>query len=94
MNNKNRRSQVSRYLSWVLLVSIALLSTGCSWLFGDQGHFRERTMDYQKAKETNALRFPPGVHTENMAELYPIPRVSAQGEFVPLSAEDIPRPQS
>ncbi len=77
-----------------LLVPFIALSSGCSWLFGDQGYFRERTMDYQKAQEANPLRFPKAVHAKGVVELYPIPHVSKKGRFVPESAEDIPRPQS
>lgn len=77
-----------------LLVPFVVLCSGCSWLFGDQGHFRERTMDYQKAEEANPLRFPKGVAAKGVVELYPIPHVSNGGRFVPETAEDIPRPES
>jgi len=94
MNNKNINMRAFRCLHWVLLISFMALSSGCSWLFGDQGYFRERTMDYKKAQEANPIRFPQGTRTTGVTELYPIPHVNKQGGFLPLTAEDIPRPQS
>jgi len=83
-----------RVWGMALLVPFVVLSSGCSWLFGDQGHFRERTMDYQKAQEKKALSFPEGINAKGVVELYPIPHVSKKGRFVPETAEDVPRPQS
>ena len=94
MNNKKINVRALKYLHWVLLASVMMLSSGCSWLFGDQGYFRERTMDYKKAQEANPIRFPKGTRTTGVTELYPIPHVQKQGGFSPLTGEDIPRPQS
>ncbi|OUS29299.1 hypothetical protein A9Q99_09320 [Gammaproteobacteria bacterium 45_16_T64] len=88
MNNKKISVQCA------VITCVIVFLSGCSWLFGDQGSFRERTMDYKKAQEANPLRFPQGVRPDGVSELYPIPRVTKKGVFVPETAEDIPRPQS
>ncbi|PCJ46081.1 MAG: hypothetical protein COA99_03500 [Moraxellaceae bacterium] len=94
MNHKKLYTQARAVLRWTLCLSMVTLSSGCAWIFGDQGYFRERTLDYQKAQEINPLRFPEGVSAHNITELYPIPHVEKMGRFLPESGEDIPRPQS
>ncbi|MEZ5503191.1 MAG: outer membrane protein assembly factor BamC [Halioglobus sp.] len=79
----------------VMLGALLLTGTGCGYLFGDQGVFRDRSEDYKKAPETPALTVPAGMDSAKLTDMYPIPPVQdpflAEGEFevprpVPLSA--------
>lgn len=83
-----------RYLASLSLLCLVLCSSGCAWLFGDQGYFRERTMDYQKATNEKVLVIPEGVDSVAREPLYPIPDSGTEGAFSPKEFEDVPRPQS
>lgn len=75
----------------ILGASVSL--SGCSFLFGEKGPFRDRDGDYRKADSIAPLELPPGVTADSIGELYPIPPISSsefgydtEGSF------DVPRP--
>ncbi|PHN27858.1 outer membrane protein assembly factor BamC [Pseudomonas sp. ICMP 561] len=77
------------------LSALALIissTSGCGWLWGEDGYFRDRGSDYLEAQQTAPMQIPPGVsETKRLDPLLPIPRNvaddTAKGEFV------VPRPQ-
>lgn len=71
------------------LAAAALLSqTGCSWLGGDKGYFRDRSGEYAQAGELPQMLLPEGVQSKQLDPLLPLPPGQA-GEVV---AQEIQRP--
>lgn len=74
-------------------LSVALLSsslTGCGYIFGDSGYFRDRGGDYQLAAVEPRMTVPQGVDAKPIGDLLPVPgqvRQGTGGKF------EIPRPQ-
>ncbi|MGB3622380.1 outer membrane protein assembly factor BamC [Ketobacter sp. MCCC 1A13808] len=77
----------------VLAVLLIALS-GCSYFFGDEGQFREKSLDYQEAKSIEPLRVPDGVQTKPTKQRYPIPNVVANNAFIPKDSGSVPRPRT
>lgn len=69
----------------------ALSSTGCSWLSGEDGFFRDRGNDYRSAEVEPPLQVPLTMSSETIDDRYAIPpiadRASLTEEFV------VPRPE-
>lgn len=70
----------------------ALLASlsGCGYLFGDQGVFRDKSEDYKKAPDLPVIEVPAAKDSEALQEIYPVPPVEnallAREEF------EVPRP--
>ncbi len=73
-----------------LLSSLLLTTTGCGYLFGDQGVFRDKSEDYKKAPEVDVIEVPEGKDSDSLREIYAIPVIDEElvleGEF------EVPRP--
>jgi outer membrane protein assembly factor BamC len=76
------------------LSALALIissTSGCGWLWGDEGYFRDRGSDYLQAHPTAPMQLPPDAsNVKRLDPLLPIPRNvddRATGEF------EVPRPQ-
>lgn len=73
-----------------LIAALLVSCSGCGYLFGDQGVFRNKSQDYKKAKEVPALRLPAGEDASALGQMYPIPPITDNlllgGEF------EVPRP--
>ncbi|MGY2172273.1 outer membrane protein assembly factor BamC [Pseudomonas gingeri] len=77
------------------LSALALIissTSGCGWIWGPEGYFRDRGSDYLEAQQTPAMQLPPDVTTSKRLDpLLPIPRNVAtetvKGEY------EVPRPQ-
>ncbi|KQB52654.1 hypothetical protein AQS70_13375 [Pseudomonas endophytica] len=74
------------------LAVIISSTSGCGWLWGPDGYFRDRGSDYLQAQETAPMALPPGVVTDKrLVPLLPIPSNvpddNVKGEF------EVPRPQ-
>lgn len=78
----------------IALVVVGLGLSGCASLFGEEGRFRERAMDYKKAESIPPLQVPEGMASKPLQQRYPIPPVSGGNFFVPKHADDLPRPQA
>ncbi|WP_191487130.1 outer membrane protein assembly factor BamC [Pseudomonas sp. FEN] len=76
------------------LSALALIissTSGCAWLWGPEGYFRDRGSDYLDSKQTPAMQLPPDVATSKRLDpLLPIPRNvaddTAKGPY------EVPRP--
>ena len=77
------------------LSALALIissTSGCGWIWGPEGYFRDRGSDYLEAQQTAPMQLPPNVSTSKRLDpLLPIPRNVAddttKGEYI------VPRPQ-
>lgn len=78
---------VMRAFALGLLLS---LCSGCGYLFGDKGVFRDKSEDYKKAREVPVLALPDSADGDALGEIYPIPPITENlllaGEF------EVPRP--
>jgi len=77
-----------------LLGVLLLALSGCSYLFGDKGQFRDRTMDYQEAQSMPSLVIPEGMEHKPLKQRYPIPEVGQGNFYEPGDSKTVPRPQS
>lgn len=79
-----------RVAASVLLLLTLLAGSGCTWLMGDKGYFRDRSDDYKKAQVEPPLKVPGDLDAEALQEIYVIPPITEDimvtGEF------DAPRP--
>lgn len=76
------------------LTALALVignTSGCGWLWGPDGYFRDRGDDYLNARETAPMKVPEGLQSKPLDPLLPIPMNVAtstekEGDF------EVPRP--
>lgn len=74
-----------------VLVALLLFSiSGCSWLFGDSGYFRDRKNDYLEETILPPLSLPEGLSEYEQDELFLIPEV--RNKDLPAEDFDVPRP--
>lgn len=74
------------------LAVIISSTSGCGWLWGEHGYFRDRGNDYLEARRTEPMNLPQDVTTtKRLDPLLPIPRNVA--DDTALSDYDVPRPQ-
>ncbi|WP_040262048.1 MULTISPECIES: outer membrane protein assembly factor BamC [Pseudomonas] len=74
------------------LAVIISSTSGCGWLWGEHGYFRDRGNDYLEARRTEPMNLPEGVSTaKRLDPLLPIPRNVA--DDTALNDYEVPRPQ-
>ncbi len=56
----------------LVLAGLTSLS-GCSWLWGDKGYFRDRSNDYLEARNLSQMQLPPGTQSKPLDPLLPVP---------------------
>ncbi len=68
------------YLQKSLLLTLGLTTLlslqSCSWLFGDDGTFRDRSNDYRQATVEPPLTLPEGIDSDSLDDSYAIPPIS------------------
>jgi outer membrane protein assembly factor BamC len=73
------------------LAVIISSTSGCGWLWGEHGYFRDRGNDYLEARQTAPMNLPEDVATSKRLDpLLPIPRNVADDT---ASKYEVPRPQ-
>jgi len=73
----------------ILFIGLAGVS-GCSYLLGDDGVFRDKSEDYKKAPEPPRLQIPEGKNSNTLQDIYVVPAVH---DSLVLSGEfEVPRP--
>jgi len=83
------------HLFRLALVGLGVIAlSGCSYLFGNEGRFRERAMDYQKAESIPPLTVPSGMESRPLSQRYPIPSAGKAEFYVPAASDEIPKPQA
>ncbi len=82
----------NRLFQRITIIATVTFMTGCSSLFGDEGYFRDRGSDYQKADVIEPMLVPQGVAIQHIDDLYRIP--PAEENSFHISGEfETPRPQ-
>ena len=74
----------------LVILSLALLLTGCNYLAGDNGPFRDRADDYMEAPVLPSMAIPDELDSYTLDELYVIP---AQFSVTALPFTEIPLPK-
>jgi len=67
-----------------------LLCSGCGYLFGDQGVFRDKSEDYKKAPELPVSQVPEDKDSVALGEIYAIPPVD--NDLILAGEFEVPRP--
>ncbi|MCG8317243.1 MAG: outer membrane protein assembly factor BamC, partial [Pseudomonadales bacterium] len=82
--------------SMILAIGLSTnLISGCSFLFGNEGYFRSRSLDYQAAQEHKPLVLPADVEVVARPEIYPIPDINPTVSYYrPADLDEVPRPES
>ncbi len=57
----------------MLLILTSTAVSGCGWLTGDDGIFRDRSDEYRKARTIPPMKLPEGSNSEAIEDLYAIP---------------------
>ncbi|WP_455924261.1 outer membrane protein assembly factor BamC [Pseudomonas putida] len=80
-------------LAGLSALALVISSTsGCSWLWGENGYFRDRGSDYLEARQTAPMKTPEGVSLDKRLDpLLPIPRNVAD-EAQTSGEYQVPRP--
>lgn len=72
-------------------LALALITlSGCGYLFGDKGVFRDPSEDYKRSPETPVIEVPEGKNADFSQEIYAIPPVA--DELVLAGEFEVPRP--
>jgi outer membrane protein assembly factor BamC len=78
------------------LSALALIissTSGCGWVWGKDGYFRDRGNDYLQARETAPMQLPVGVKAKPLDPLLPIPQnVAAVHLTEDIADFEVPRP--
>ncbi len=75
---------------WALIALMLASTTGCGYLFGDQGVFRDASEDYKRAPDMPVIAVPEGKSTDALQEIYPVPATT--GGVVSSAEFEVPRP--
>lgn len=80
-------------LAGLSALALVISSTsGCGWLYGEHGYFRDRGNDYLEATQQPPMQLPSGVQTDKRLDpLLPIPRNVAD-QTTAKAAFEVPRP--
>ncbi|MEH6386288.1 MULTISPECIES: outer membrane protein assembly factor BamC [Pseudomonas] len=64
--------------------------SGCGYMFGEEGYFRDRGGDYQLSTVEPRMQVPDGINSKPLGDMLPVPGVTA-----PANADKfvVPRPQ-
>lgn len=84
---------MKRLAGFSALALIVSSTSGCGWLWGENGYFRDRGSDYLEARQTAPMQLPADVQAKRLDPLLPVPAQVASlqqtsGEY------DVPRPQA
>lgn len=74
------------------LLALSVSTTGCGWLTGEGGLFRDRGDDYRNATLEKPLQVPAGLSNSAIEDQLVIPRARA-GEATLAGAFEVPRPE-
>ncbi len=73
-----------------VLTAVSIAVSGCGWLTGDKGIFRDRGDDYRRARIEKPLQIPPELAQVEADQEFAIPTIASnnalEGKF------DVPRP--
>lgn len=76
----------------VLLLLVALVLPGCSWLGGENGWFRDRQADYRLARPSPVPKVPEDLSDQAIGEAMFIPEVPGMDRYLAQEEFELPRP--
>ncbi|MFK8042077.1 outer membrane protein assembly factor BamC [Congregibacter sp.] len=79
-----------KYLKLCGVLLLLAPATGCGYLFGDKGFFRDSAGDYREAKEMPPISLPSGTSSDEFVDIYPIPKIESDPQFD--DPDKVPRP--
>ncbi|WP_322979224.1 outer membrane protein assembly factor BamC [Pseudomonas sp. C11] len=84
---------MKRLAGFSALALIISSTSGCGWLWGENGYFRDRGSDYLEARQTAPMKLPADVNAKRLDPLLPVPAqvpsdTQTSGEF------EVPRPMA
>jgi len=79
-----------KILGLLSVAALAVLCSGCGYVFGDKGVFRDKSEDYKQAPEVPVLSVPEGKDDTALGEIYPIPPL--EDELLLAGEFEVPRP--
>ncbi|VXC29636.1 Beta-barrel assembly machine subunit BamC [Pseudomonas sp. 8Z] len=84
---------MKRLAGFSALALIISSTSGCGWLWGEDGYFRDRGSDYLEARQTAPMKLPADVDAKRLDPLLPVPAqvpnaAQTSGEF------EVPRPMA
>ncbi|MEH6582799.1 MAG: outer membrane protein assembly factor BamC [Halioglobus sp.] len=83
-------TQLGKMMRGALLSLVLVSSSGCGYLFGDNGVFRDKSEDYKKSPERAKLQLPEGKDANALQDIYVVPEIR---DSLVLSGEfEVPRP--
>ncbi|MGH8354006.1 MAG: outer membrane protein assembly factor BamC [Pseudomonas sp.] len=77
------------------LSALALIissTSGCGWLWGEDGYFRDRGSDYLTERQTAPMQLPPNVEAKRLDPLLPVPQ-NVASSTASVEEFEVPRPQ-
>lgn len=81
-------------LAGLSTLSLIIASTsGCGWLWGDEGYFRDRSTDYLEARQTAPIQLPADVNAKRLDPLLQVP-VNVATSTAKVNEFEVPRPQA
>lgn len=73
-----------------ILLSCLFGLSGCGYLFGDSGYFRDSSNDYRNAEELPPIQVPEGREASDLTEIYAVPEVRSEPQL--FDRDKVPRP--
>lgn len=83
---------MKRLAGFSSLAVIIATTSGCGWLWGEKGYFRDRGSDYLGARQVAPMRLPDDVQARRLDSLLPVPLNVADMQQRSGKYE-VPRPQ-
>ena len=85
--------KASYVINRIVLICVCANLSACSWLFGKDGLFPDRSNDYLKANSLPPLQVPEGVDRRVLGQLYVVPEID-KAEFEYPDQFEAPRPEA
>ena len=76
----------------VIPIIAASALSGCGWLMGDEGYFRDRKHDYREAEVSQPINVPDNLDKSAIKDLYPVP--GWQGAQAFSNDFEVPMPEA
>lgn len=83
---------MKRLASFSALALTVMASSGCAWLWGKEGYFRDRGSDYLAAREVAPMQVPQDVQVRPLDSLLPIPARVPLPVATGKEGFEVPRP--
>ena len=83
---------MKRLVGLSALALVISSTSGCGWLWGEEGYFRDRGSDYMQVQRAPVMQVPEGIQTRSLEPLLPIPDHVADARLA--EKFELPRPNA